>query len=302
MFEIDGQLVMVLVGMLVMCVVIEVGVNVLKFCVIDLFELFGLCWLCFVEIEGWCGYLVLCMMFVEVGMKVCMQLDWLQLLCCNVMELYIFDYLFDCFICFVNGDCELQDMVGVVGLCEVCYGFDGVNYLKDMKDELNLYFMYDLLKCIVCNCCVCVCEEMQGMFVLMIVVCGFELCVVVGESELFMVLECVLCGVCVVVCLMVMLQEKFVVQFGQVEYLVVMICVYCGVGCLFKVEMKGMQVVCMMLYKNGFVNEGYVCVKGCFVWGYVMYKDCIMKLMICEKIIDLWCEVSWEEVFIYVVM
>ena len=43
----------------------------------------------------------------------------------GVMELYISDHPLDCLTCPANGDCELQDMAGVVGLREVRYGFDG---------------------------------------------------------------------------------------------------------------------------------------------------------------------------------
>jgi formate dehydrogenase major subunit len=56
------------------------------------------------------------------------------------MELYISDHPLDCLTCAANGDCELQDMAGAVGLREVRYGYDGANHLdapmvpKD-KDE-----------------------------------------------------------------------------------------------------------------------------------------------------------------------
>jgi hypothetical protein len=43
----------------------------------------------------------------------------------GVMELYISDHPLDCLTCAANGDCELQDMAGAVGLREVRYGYDG---------------------------------------------------------------------------------------------------------------------------------------------------------------------------------
>ena len=45
------------------------------------------------------------------------------------MELYISDHPLDCLTCPANGDCELQDMAGAVGLREVRYGYDGANHL-----------------------------------------------------------------------------------------------------------------------------------------------------------------------------
>lgn len=47
----------------------------------------------------------------------------------NVMELYISNHPLDCLTCSANGDCELQDVAGAVGLREVRYGFDGENHL-----------------------------------------------------------------------------------------------------------------------------------------------------------------------------
>ena len=75
------------------------------------------------------------------------------------MELYISDHPLDCLTCPANGDCELQDMAGVVGLREVRYGYQGANHLDSAKDESNPYFTYDPSKCIVCNRCVRACEK-----------------------------------------------------------------------------------------------------------------------------------------------
>src|SRR6056297_608515 len=58
----------------------------------------------------------------------------------GVMELYISDHPLDCLTCPANGDCELQDMAGVVGLRDVRYGMEGENHLDAPKDESNPYF------------------------------------------------------------------------------------------------------------------------------------------------------------------
>src|SRR6266404_9929703 len=190
-------------------------------------------------------------------------------------------------------------MAGVTGLREVRYGFDGANHLKDKKDESNPYFTYDASKCIVCNRCVRACEETQGTFALTIAGRGFESRVAASENQPFMESECVSCGACVAACPTATLQEKTVVMLGQPEHSVVTTCAYCGVGCSFKAEMKGSQVVRMVPYKNGGANEGHACVKGGFAWGYATHKDRIKKPMIRAKITDPWREVSWEEAISY---
>src|ERR1700721_2696352 len=49
----------------------------------------------------------------------------------------------DCLTCPANGNCELQDMAGAVGLREVRYrNGDGANHLHAAKDESNPYFTF----------------------------------------------------------------------------------------------------------------------------------------------------------------
>jgi len=101
------------------------------------------------------------------------------------MELYISDHPLDCLTCAANGDCELQDMAGAVGLRDVRYGYEGENHVFAKsngaanaawmpKDESNPYFTYDPSKCIVCSRCVRACEEVQGTFALTISGRGFD--------------------------------------------------------------------------------------------------------------------------------
>ncbi|SMF33250.1 formate dehydrogenase subunit alpha [Pseudogulbenkiania subflava] len=297
--EIDGQQVTVPEGTSLMRAAAEAGTMVPKLCATDSLEPFGSCRLCLVEIEGRRGFPASCTTPAEAGMVVRTQSDKLQSLRKGVMELYISDHPLDCLTCSANGDCELQDMAGVTGLREVRYGLAGENHLDSPKDESNPYFSYDPSKCIVCNRCVRACEETQGTFALTISGRGFDSRVSPGQSEAFMESECVSCGACVDACPTATLQEKSVIQFGQPEHSKITTCAYCGVGCGFKAEMKGNQVVRMTPWKDGKANEGHACVKGRFAWGYATHPDRITKPMIRSKITDPWREVSWEEAIAY---
>jgi formate dehydrogenase major subunit len=72
-------------------------------------------------------------------------------------------------------------------------------------------------------------------------------------------------------------------------------CAYCGVGCSFKAELRGDELVRMVPYKHGKANRGHSCVKGRFAWGYANHADRILNPMIRETIDEPWREVSWEE-------
>jgi formate dehydrogenase major subunit len=292
--EIDGKSVTVPAGTSVMHAAVNAGVSVPKLCATDSVEAFGSCRLCLVEIDGRRGTPASCTTPVEPGMKVRTQSPKLAKLRRGVMELYISDHPLDCLTCAANGDCELQDMAGVVGLREVRYGYDGQNHLKAEKDQSNPYFTFDPAKCIVCSRCVRACAEVQGTFALTIDGRGFASKVSAGNKP-FMDSECVSCGACVQACPTATLIEKSVVAKGQAEHSVVTTCAYCGVGCSFKAEMKGNEVVRMVPFKDGKANHGHSCVKGRFAWGYATHRDRILKPMVRAKITDSWREVSWEE-------
>lgn len=297
--EIDGREVCVPEGTSLMRAAMEGGVSVPKLCATDSLEPFGSCRLCLVQIEGRKGFPASCTTPAEPGMKVRTQSPQLQELRRGVMELYISDHPLDCLTCSANGDCELQDMAGTVGLREVRYGFDGANHFKGQAraevDVSNPYFSYDPSKCIVCNRCVRACEETQGTFALTISGRGFDSRVTAGQGGSFMDSDCVSCGACVQACPTATLQEKTVTELGQAGHSAITTCAYCGVGCGFKAEMKGEQVVRMVPWKDGQANEGHACVKGRFAWGYATHKDRITRPMVRAKITDPWREVSWEE-------
>ena len=303
---IDGQQVSVPAGTSIMRAAKAMGTAIPKLCATDSLEAFGSCRLCLVEIKGRAGTPASCTTPVAEGMEVTTQNPRLAKLRKGVMELYISDHPLDCLTCAANGDCELQDMAGAVGLREVRYGYDGENHVFAKqdgeanplfmgKDLSNPYFAYEPAKCIVCSRCVRACDEVQGTFALTIAGRGFNSRVSPGQSEAFLGSECVSCGACVQACPTATLTEKKVIEIGQPEHSLVTTCAYCGVGCTFKAEMRGEEVVRMVPYKDGKANHGHSCVKGRFAWGYATHKERILNPMIRASTSDPWQEVTWEE-------
>ena len=253
---------------------------------------------------------------VAPGIKVKTQTGKLKDLRKGVMELYISDHPLDCLTCGANGDCELQDMAGAVGLRDVRYEAPPEGRLANHfapretsgaanpewlpKDNSNPYFTFEPSKCIVCNRCVRACEEVQGTFALTIEGRGWDSRVHAGGAgDDFLSSDCVSCGACVQACPTGTLNEKSVIDIGTPEHSVLTTCAYCGVGCQFKAEMRGDELVRMIPYKHGKANRGHSCVKGRFAYGYASHKDRILKPMIRDSINDPWQEVSWDEAMAY---
>ena len=292
---IDGCEISVPAGTSVMRAAALADLKIPKLCATDLLEAFGSCRLCLVQIEGMKGYPASCTTPVAEGMKVTTQNAELAQLRRGVMELYISDHPLDCLTCPANGHCELQDMAGAVGLREVRYGYEGANHLDAPKDESNPYFTFDASKCIVCSRCVRACDEQQGTLALTIAGRGFDSVVSASQGESFMDSECVSCGACVQACPTATLSEKSLIEQGQAEHSVVTTCAYCGVGCSFRAEMRGEELIRMVPNKDGHANHGHACVKGRFAIGYATHPDRITKPMIRATISEPWREVSWEE-------
>jgi formate dehydrogenase major subunit len=303
---IDGRDVTVPEGTSIMRAAFEAGIPVPKLCATDSVDAFGSCRLCLVEIEGRAGTPASCTTPVAPGLVVHTQTERLARLRRGVMELYISDHPLDCLTCSANGDCELQDMAGVVGLRDVRYDARATHFRPETatgtanpdwmpKNQSNPYFTYDPSKCIVCSRCVRACEEVQGTFALTIEGRGWQSRVSPGMHEDFLSSECVSCGACVQACPTATLNEKSMIAIGTPDRAVITTCAYCGVGCSFRAEMRGDTLVRMVPWKDGKANRGHSCVKGRFAWGYAQHQDRILKPMIRDRITDPWREVSWDE-------
>lgn len=302
---IDGEAVTVPAGTSILRAAMEMGTEIPKLCASDMLESFGSCRLCLVEIEGRAGTPASCTTPAAEGMVVHTQTDRLARLRRGVMELYASDHPSPSLADPAAGLSEMPRMAAAVGLTEQRYApgathvaaecLDAENPLHKAMDGSNPYFSYDPAKCIVCYRCVRACEEVQGTFALTVEGRGFDSRIVAGMDEGFLASDCVSCGACVQACPTGSLIEKAIHDIGAPEHSRITTCAYCGVGCAFKAEMRGEEVVRMVPWKDGKANRGHSCVKGRFAYGYAAHPDRILKPMVRDRITDPWRETTWEE-------
>lgn len=291
--EIDGVPVSIPADTSIMRACAIAGISIPKLCATDRLNAFGSCRLCVVEIDGRNGTPSSCTTPVADGMKISTNSERLDRIRQGVMELYMSDHPE---VCASGDECEMHAVAEQIGLKEVRYS--GRTHLDLPKDESNPYFTFDSTECIVCNRCVRACDEVQGTFALTIENRGFETRVSSSGTS-FIESECVSCGACVQACPTGALTEKTLYTIGTPTRSVITTCAYCGVGCSFKAEMRGDELVRMVPYKQGGANEGHSCVKGRFAWGYATHADRVTSPMIREKITDPWRVVSWEHAIDY---
>ncbi|MGV8965026.1 MAG: formate dehydrogenase subunit alpha [Cellulomonas sp.] len=297
--EIDGVPVLVPPGTSVLRAAATAGVDVPRLCATDSLEPFGSCRLCLVEIDGRKGTPASCTTPCSPDMVVTTQSEHLRRLRRGVTELYLSDHPPECRTSESHGSCELRAVADRLEVSDVRYGLEGRNHLDAPKDESNPYFTFDPTECIACSRCVRACDEVQGTFALTIAGRGFDSKVSASAGVPFMQSECVSCGACVQACPTSSLQEKTYLEIGPPERTVLTTCAYCGVGCSFKAEMRGDEVVRMVPYKEGGANAGHSCVKGRFAWGYASHRDRQLAPMVRESITDPWREVSWDDAINY---
>jgi len=310
---VDGKSVTVPEGTSIMRASTEAGIEIPKLCATDMLDSFGSCRVCLVEIEGRNGTPASCTTPAGEGMVVHTKSDRLDAIRKGVMELYVSDHPLGWNEKAGTSASEFDHVISLVGLAENRYGVEGRNHVKTrngdgvapgngnltidhmVKDDSNPYFTYDPSQCIVCSRCVRACADVQGTFALTVEGRGFESRIVASMNENFVDSECVSCGACVQACPTDALREKAVLEKGMPDRSVVTTCAYCGVGCNFKAELKGNEIVRMMPYKAGKANHGHSCVKGRFAYGYASHPDRILTPMVREKITDPWRETTWEE-------
>jgi len=309
--SVDGRQVSVPPGTSVLRAATLAGVEIPKLCATDSLAAFGSCRMCLVEVDGAKGTPASCTTPCRDGMVVRTDTDRVRRLRQGVMELYLSDHPADCAERPGGEDCELHAMAASLGVERVRYPRpdDGQDHPPDHDqvhdhqhaevDASNPYFSFDAASCIVCSRCVRACDEIQGTLALTIEGRGFGSKVAASDGVAFFDSECVSCGACVQACPTTALQEKSVIELGLPTRVVKTTCAYCGVGCSFRAELRGDEVVRMVPDKNGGANEGHSCVKGRFAWGYATHGERVLAPMVRERIIDPWREVTWAEAITY---
>jgi len=265
----------------------------------------GACRLCIVEITNIARPVTACTILVSEGMKVKTTSPYLERLRKTTLELLLSDHPNDCMICERAGDCTLQELAYFYGIRE--NRFEGERRLYTKRDE-NPFIKREPEKCILCGRCVKICNEVQGVSAIDFGYRGFntKICTPFEKD-----LDCEFCGQCVAVCPTGALTGTMWVQKGRQQDVrdVDTLCPYCGCGCSLTLHVRRNEVIRVSSSEDT-INEGWLCAKGRFGYGFINSPDRLTKPLIrtapkTSSLIahysSLFREASWDEALDYVV-
>lgn len=180
----------------------EINVNIPTLCHLNL-EGFGIvnqvssCRVCMVEAVGRPTLVTACSELVYEGLEV--RTDSLQAINARRMavELLLSNHPKDCLVCPKNLDCDLQKLAGDLGVREI--RFEG-QMMQYEKDESSYSIVKDPNKCVMCRRCETMCNDVQTCNILSAVNRGFDVFVGPAFNMDMADSSCTFCGQCVAVC------------------------------------------------------------------------------------------------------
>jgi NADH-quinone oxidoreductase subunit G/NADP-reducing hydrogenase subunit HndD len=178
------------------------GVRIPTLCHLELKD-FGVvnkvasCRVCVVEVEGRPALVPSCAEKVTEGMAI--KTDSLRAIQGRrtSVELLLSNHPKDCLSCAKNLDCELQGLAKELGIREIQYTGEMMNYDLDMSSES---LIKDPNKCIMCRRCETMCNDVQTVGVLSGLKRGFDAVVAPAFNMDIVESSCTYCGQCVAVC------------------------------------------------------------------------------------------------------
>lgn len=267
--SIDGRALSVPEGTTVLQAAMQAGIKIPTLCYHAKLTPFGGCRMCLVEVEGTRKLFTGCTTPVWADMAVITHSERLFNIRRTVVELMLSDHPNDCMTCESAGACELQRMAYEYGVREVRFKGERRTY---EKQDGNPFIARNMEKCVMCGRCVKVCDEVQGVGAIDFTYRGFKSKVCPPYER---DLDCEFCGQCVSVCPTGALTGRQWAgkgRLGEGVRTVNTTCGYCGTGCTLTLHVKDNEVV-RVTSPAGAPNEGLLCVKGRFGYGFIKSPD-----------------------------
>ncbi|KXG73744.1 NADH-dependent [FeFe] hydrogenase, group A6 [Thermotalea metallivorans] len=155
------------------------------------------CRVCMVEVEGRPNLMPACTTEAVEGMKI--RTDTLRAIVARRMavELLLSNHPNECFTCPKNLECDLQALAKELGIREIPWVGEKMNYDKDTSSDA---IVKDPNKCVMCRRCETMCNDVQTCRILSGMNRGFDAFVGPAFNIPMVESSCTYCGQCVAVC------------------------------------------------------------------------------------------------------
>jgi predicted molibdopterin-dependent oxidoreductase YjgC len=247
---------------------------------------FGGCRLCTVEIAGMRGYPLACSTPAEDGMQVTTDTVTLREMRSEILRLILSQHPSSCLICDESdecarslatirksgvstgcrscpndGGCELQDVVGHVGIGDIGYP---VSYRGLEAEHDDPFYDRDYNLCILCGRCVRMCHEVRGASVLAFIHRGPRTLIGPAFGGSHIAAGCEFCGACVSVCPTGALADKVSKWDGVADAVTTSTCPFCSLGCRVEIGHRDGRLSWARGAFDTDINDGQLCVRGRF--------------------------------------
>ncbi len=165
----------------------------------------GACRMCVVEVKGARALQAACVYPVADGMEVRTNTPAVREARKVNLELILSNHDRSCLTCVRNQNCELQELAQKLGVNEIRFEGERINY---PIDDFSPSVVRDPNKCILCRRCVAVCRNVQGIGVIGASERGFNTIVAPVFGMSLNDVPCIYCGQCIEACPVGALKEK----------------------------------------------------------------------------------------------
>ena len=248
----------------------------------------GVCRLCLVEVDG--RLVTACNTPVRDGLAVRTDSGAARETVRGAVELLLVNHHRGSVDCDEGEACELRRIARFVGIDEARLRRLRAPDRNLPADTSNPFFEFDPNICVLCGICVRTCDAIVGVAAIDFVSRGVETTIGSAPGGQWVDSDCVSCGECVVRCPTGSLSFT---DFEAPEREVTTTCTYCGCGCGIHLGVRDGRLVSARGDRANPSNEGRLCVKGRFGFGFVHAADRLTTPLIRRNgVLE---EATWDE-------
>jgi NADH-quinone oxidoreductase subunit G/[NiFe] hydrogenase diaphorase moiety small subunit len=155
----------------------------------------GVCRICVVEVEGMRTLQASCAYPITSPLKIKTTSDAVRKARKNIIDLMLSEHYGECYACFRNQNCELQQLAKEYG--SDSFGFGHIDHSRYEIDHSSYSVVRDMDKCILCKRCVRTCIDLQEVGVLEAIDRGKDTHIGTFFDKPLSDVICINCGQCI---------------------------------------------------------------------------------------------------------